>query len=254
MSHVRLVLLLLVCIALPLIVVALPPPQSPGTFRLLAVHSGGDGIVDSAGLKYEIAPKRPPVPISMGGNLSPSYTRPKTSQIVFFEEITPPPPPTSATEVAPVKSPVIRHPRLSVTLPDDNLPYLIVVTKAPAGSPLPLIGRVFCSDAKTHPASSLRVINLSPNTAAAAIDSQTYEVGPYTSHVIALSPPESGNTKFLHFKFGSKENGDWSLILDESFRYRPAYRMYAIVLNIRAKDEERMKIFSERPPASDLQR
>ncbi len=243
MTLLRTVLFFFASLALPLMLAAQASPDTPGTFRLLAVHSGGDGIVNSAGLKYKIDRQHPAVPISMGGNLSRPYQRPATSQIVFFEEVIPPSPPGTTT-----KMPVVEEPRMSVTLPPDGLPYVILVTVAPPGSPLPLIGRAFCSSAEEHPASSLRVINLSPNNAAASVDSKPYEVRPYTSQVIPLNAPESGNTKFLRFKFGWQENGDWSLIHDESFRYRPDYRMYAIIVNIRAKDEERVRIFTERPP------
>ncbi len=180
----------------------------------------------------------------MGGNLSRPYTRPTKSEIVFFEEITPPPDTTGKT------GPVIRQPRLSVTLPDDNLPYLIVVTAAPPGSPLPLIGRVFRADAEAHPASSLRIINLTPEPAAASIDSQNLEIGPYVSRIVTLNPPTTGNTKFLRFQFGAKQHGDWSVIHDEFFRFRPEYRMYALILNVSSPDEERVKIFFERPPVA----
>jgi hypothetical protein len=102
-----------------------------------------------------------------------------------------------------------RIPQAEITIDPGITRAIILLIQAPAGSPLPLVGRVLDDSLEAQPVNSIRVLNLATRTVALRMGDETSSV---VSGAEILFPYDNLTAPHVLFQLAVQTNGNWRIV------------------------------------------
>lgn len=202
------------------------PPAA--TFRLIAINCSVSDVF------YEPAPGKEPVPLTVRKSPTKDYPRPTTPLLEIFRFI--PPPSDAPPGTKPTKQTVV-----TAKLAANDSSSLIVLIPADKDT---FAAVVVADDATTHPAGTLRVINLGKRRVGVALDDTAVELDSKASKLL----PIASGKKVFKLRFAHQGDGLWDGFWDQSLLFTPEVRSFAFIYDAPGVAEPQVKLRSERPP------
>jgi len=202
-------------------------PVAPATFRLIAINSSLSDVF------YEPAPGKDPVPLTVRKSPTKDYPRPTAPTLEIFRLI--PPPPDAPKGTKPTRQ-IVATAKLGT-----NESSLVILSQSGADS---FASLVVPDDAKTHPAGTLRVVNLSKRPVGVALDDTVTELASKSSKLLKIGAGQ----KIFKLRFAHNGAGAWDGFWDQSILFYPEVRTFAFIHDIPGVPEPQVKLRTERPP------